>query len=401
MASLREKPDSRYWWACFYREDGSRGQRSTRLLATQANRKIAQRMADDLEDAHQKRATEGQMRRILTDLNERLVGQPLASATLKDYAAQWLARKKGEVSTVSYAAYKSAVNGFVEETPSKANLGLQYVNPADLAGFRDRSAAKATAKTANNKLKILRTMLQTAWRDGFIVENPAAKVSALKTEESIRRPFTVAELKKLLSVATDEWRGMVCVGLYTGQRLKDVASLRWSNVDLVRNEITLTTSKTKRRQFIPLAKTLQNYFAEIPAVDNPRAPVFPKACAVVEKDGDVGRLSQQFYELLVVAGLVAARLGKDESRGVGRKGKRLRNELTFHSLRHTATSLLKNAGVSEAVARDIIGHDSEQMSRHYTHIEDAPKREALDKLPDLLASSIQPASKPAGGNAAT
>lgn len=141
-------------------------------------------------------------------------------------------------------------------------------------------------------------------------------------------------------MATDEWRGLVLLGIYTGQRLKDVASLHWNNVDLTRNEITLTTSKTKRRQFIPIAKTLQNYFAEIPAVDNPRAPVFPKACAVVMRDGDVGRLSQQFYELLVVAGLVAARPGKDESRGVGCKGKRLRNQITFHSLRHTATSLL-------------------------------------------------------------
>src|SRR5438874_11872942 len=124
MASLRRKPRSPYWWACFYREDGSRGQRSTRLIAMQANRKDAQRMADELEDAHQKKATEGQMRRILNDLNERLVGQPLASATLKDYATQWLARKKGEISGVTYQVYKSAVKEFVADTPAKANLGL-------------------------------------------------------------------------------------------------------------------------------------------------------------------------------------------------------------------------------------------------------------------------------------
>jgi Mn-dependent DtxR family transcriptional regulator len=63
--------------------------------------------------------------------------------------------------------------------------------------------------------------------------------------------------------------------------------------------------------------------------------------------------------------------------------------------------LLKNAGVSEAVARDIIGHDSEQMSRHYTHIEDAAKREALDKLPDLLGSPTKAAPKTANANAST
>ena len=39
------------------------------------------------------------------------------------YAAQWLARKKGEIGGVTYLAYKSAVNGFVEETPSKAKRG--------------------------------------------------------------------------------------------------------------------------------------------------------------------------------------------------------------------------------------------------------------------------------------
>jgi integrase len=384
MASLRIKPRSPYWWACFYLEDGSRAQRSTRLDATQVNRKIAQRMADELEDAHKKKSTEAQMRRILTDLNERLVGQPLASATLTDYAKQWLARKKGEIGGVTYLAYKSAINGFVDETPAKANLGLQYVTAADLAAFRDRSAAKASAKTANNKMKIVRTMLQTAWRDGFIIENPAAKVLALKAEDSIRRPFTLPELKKLLSVATDEWRGMILVGLYTGQRLKDIATLRWSAVDLTRNEIALTTSKTKRRQIIPIARPLLNYFQELSAPDNPRAAVFPRTSALVQKDGDVGRLSQQFYDLLVTAGLAVARLTKDKSKGVGRKGPRVRSEITFHSLRHTATSLLKNAGVSEAVARDIIGHDSEQMSRHYTHIESSAKREALDKLPDLF-----------------
>jgi hypothetical protein len=46
-------------------------------------------------------------------------------------------------------------------------------------------------------------------------------------------------------------------------------------------------------------------------------------------------------------------------------------------------SLLKNAGVPEAVAMDIIGHDSEVISRHYTHIESNAKRAALRKLPDL------------------
>jgi integrase len=72
------------------------------------------------------------------------------------------------------------------------------------------------------------------------------------------------------------------------------------------------------------------------------------------------------------------------SRQKGRGVKRQQSALTFHSLRHTAVSLLKNAGVSDVVARDIIGHESEAVSRQYTHIESDTRRKALDKMPDIL-----------------
>jgi hypothetical protein len=47
--------------------------------------------------------------------------------------------------------------------------------------------------------------------------------------------------------------------------------------------------------------------------------------------------------------------------------------------------MLKNAGVSDAVARDIIGHESEAISRQYTHIDMAAKRKAIESLPDILS----------------
>jgi integrase len=45
------------------------------------------------------------------------------------------------------------------------------------------------------------------------------------------------------------------------------------------------------------------------------------------------------------------------------------SDLTFRGLRHTLTSMLKNAGVSSSVAEDIVGHDSSEMNRIYTHID--------------------------------
>jgi hypothetical protein len=44
---------------------------------------------------------------------------------------------------------------------------------------------------------------------------------------------------------------------------------------------------------------------------------------------------------------------------------------------------MKNAGISPAVVQDIIGHESAEISAHYTKIESASKRRALDSIPDI------------------
>ena len=86
------------------------------------------------------------------------------------------------------------------------------------------------------------------------------------------------------------------------------------------------------------------------------------------------------------AGLVAASDRGKEMHGQskGRATARRASEISFHALRHTATSLMKNAGISPAIVGEFIGHESEAMNRPYTHIETGAMRRATDALPDLL-----------------
>src|SRR5436190_22041561 len=91
------------------------------------------------------------------------------------------------------------------------------------------------------------------------------------------------------------------------------------------------------------------------------------------------------------AGLVESR--KHKSNGKGRSSRRAFNELSFHSLRHTATSLMKNAGISPAIVQDIIGHDSPAISAHYTHVEDASKRHAIESMPNITLLNETPKKK--------
>ena len=93
----------------------------------------------------------------------------------------------------------------------------------------------------------------------------------------------------------------------------------------------------------------------------------------------------KFYdEIIAPAGLVKARpKAKAAEDGKGRAAKRKTSELSFHSFRHTLTTWLKSSGASNALAQMIIGHDSEVVSRGYTHLSADDTKDSISKLPDV------------------
>jgi integrase len=192
-------------------------------------------------------------------------------------------------------------------------------------------------------------IFRSARQEGYLLQDPAEGVKTVKNRATLeRRPFSIDELRSILGVADPEWQSLIKFGLYTGQRLGDLACLTWSQIYLERDEIRLTTRKTDKQLLIPIAEPLREHLLTIATGDNPRAPVHPCAFGIVAaQNGRVGTLSNQFSELLVACGLREPRNHK--SRGIGRDGKREGLDKSFHSLRHTAVSLLKDAGVPDAV----------------------------------------------------
>jgi integrase len=243
-------------------------------------------------------------------------------------------------------------------------------------------------------VKCLRACLGAATKQGLLTSNPAALVDKLKMRgESARRAFTVAEVQRILGAAGDsEWRGMILAGIYTGARLGDIARLTWRNVNLESAEVTFTATKTGKRMVLPMARPLADYFERLPSSDDLDAFVFKKAAEAAKR---VGTLSNWFYDLMVNAGLAKARqkrrpLDKDGKKieGKGRNAARPVGELSFHSLRHSAVTFLKAAGVSDALAQAIAGHESAAVSRIYTHLDTETLRSAVDKLPDVTKTAL-------------
>ena len=382
MASLRRIPRSPYWIACFTLPDGRRTQRST----GSSNRSKAQKVANELEDASREaregRLTETRARKAIADIYAMANRSNLPTSKIGEFFDSWLARKTLEVEGSTSLRYTSVKKALLEHLGDRVQLDLSHLTARDITSFRDILAERVAPTTVNISLKIVRSALQQAKRDGIIDSNVAERVSQLKHSGGFeRRPFTIAEIKKVLAVADGEWRSLILFALYTGQRLADVASLRWSNLDLMRGTISLQTGKTGRRQLIPMAKPLFKHVQTRSAGSDPKAFLFPGAAAALKDGGASGTLSNRFYDILVAAGL--AKLRTHKKTGNGRSARRSLNALSFHSLRHTTTSLLKNAGTNDSVARDIVGHDSAAVSANYTHIDEKTKRKALNTLPNL------------------
>jgi integrase len=287
--------------------------------------------------------------------------ESLPSESIKSWCETWLEAKAIEAEETTHARYKRVVErftGFLGEAKSKRDLST--LQASDVARFRDREAKELSRSTANLGVKVLRVCLGEAVRQGLLTINPAVRVKMLKsTSESKRRPFTISEIKRILKACEHnvEWCGLVLFGLYLGQRLGDLAKLTWRAVNFETGVIAFTAHKTGRRIVLPLMQPLSDYLASLPATDNPDACIFPKAA----KHKRTASLSNQFREILVDAGLVEARNYRTTTKG--RASAREASEISFHSLRHSAVTMLKASGLSDVFAREIVGHESAAVSR--------------------------------------
>jgi integrase len=388
VAYIRKRQGTPYWFACYAGSDGRRVQRSTK----ETDKRIAQRIADQFEQAARRgRAgllTEQQARRVIGEIYELVNHEELQTDSIADFFTRWLERVKVESSPKTFQRYGSIVARFLHWLGPKGNLALNHLSHKDLTRYRDHLAARHSPSSVNLSLAAIQAGLSRAFDDGLVDVNEASRVPRLgddpnRTQE--RRPFTEEELRAILAVADTEWCGMVLAAAYTGMRLGDVSLLRWENVDLSGRELRFKTEKTGREQVVPIAEPLHRHFLEIAGSDDPRAPLFPRAYATRQRDIPTGTLSNQFYRLMTRAGVVPPRHNKGG--GQGRDAARSSIGLGFHCLRHTTTSLLKRAGISDAVAREIVGHESAAVSRIYSHIDARTLRAAIDQLPDITTQS--------------
>lgn len=230
----------------------------------------------------------------------------------------FLTTKSGETSIATLRAYKTNLRDFLDWLGERHNDDLNEIRTADMANYRNHLLSRVSQTTATNKIKSLKAMFTAACKDGSCLQEPTANLKLKKKAQSQqnaeRRAFTLDELKVVREVG--EWESMILFGLYTGQRLGDLATLKWSNINLQKEELRIQTRKTGRSITIPLAPPLLDYLlTQVEAPDDPNVYLHPRIAESYAKGSATA--SNQFTALLSQCGLrdSVSHQSKDKGRG--------------------------------------------------------------------------------------
>jgi integrase len=377
MSSITKHKKSKYWSARFCLANGRRVTRSTKLV----DRKKAQALSDKWEEAGKGLLSVTQIQRVTCEIYKEVTGTSVTSHTVRDFLKQWLERKVPEISPSSADKYGYTVGEFLRHLGERADASLRQLSEQDLISFRDDCLKKTRPKTINNKLVILGAAFREAWMDGYISDDISRRLKRIKCrcgKPLEKLPFTQQQVDKIIASAHGEWKGITLLGAYTGQRLGDIVSLKWG--DMNKSGTSFVSRKTHRKMSVPVVHSVALDWLKANAEGQEKdVPLFPESYEMLKRNRHkVSALSKQFRALLVSIGYSKKR--QRMGHGNGRGAVRECCPLSFHSFRHYLTTELYRQGVPAAVVQDIIGHDSEYVSRLYTHIGEDAKRVAMEQL---------------------
>lgn len=267
---------------------------------------------------------------------------------------------------------------------------LRDVNTEHAERFMDHlSRQKRSANTMNKYRGLLSLVFRVLKDKARITANPweSIKPKGLKTES--RRELTLSELRTVCEAADGCLRPLFALGLYTGLRLGDCATLKWGEVDLERGIIRRIPNKSRKGKpvLIPIHPVLRGILNELPGSG---IYVIPEAASCYNHHPSylTNRIQRHFKACgidTIKAGTGATMTkGKDGKLKWKHTGKRAVVEVGFHSLRHSFVSLSRNADVPLAVVEAIVGHANPAMTRHYTHIGEAAALSAVAALPSVI-----------------
>jgi integrase len=239
------------------------------------------------------------------------------------------------------------------------------ISPKMIRQFRRAQLENGLApRTINKHISAIRSALSYAMRAEIIPSNRLLGPHRLFVPEE-RKPVRIVEVGEvtmLMKTAVDlRHKSAISLAYYHGLRRREICNLRWEDVDLRRQRLDVVDrpeghTKTRIGRSIALRKETAELLVQL-CVQRINAHVF-------EKPGTFyWSFDKWLPRLLRRAGL---------------------DHFTLHDLRKTCNTLMKENGVPEEAAMQILGHATTTVNqRYYTGTLIEQQRKAIDSLPSV------------------
>lgn len=334
----------------------------------------------------------------------------------------WVQLKRG-IKDNTFENYKYMYNTFVR--PSFGKKRIQTLKKSDVKIFYNYLADQRClqASTIDSIHNVLHQVLDMAVDDKYIRSNPSDKAlkelkqsHAFKTEK--RRALTIAEQELFLNYLRNNetyshWYPIFAVMLGTGMRVGEITGLRWCDIDLDngvidinhtlvyychRHEVELNgcyfninTPKTKAsNRKIPMIESVKEAFL-MEKANQEKSGI--KCSAVIDGYSDFifvnrnGKTQHQGTLNKAIRRII--RDCNDEVLLNDENATVLLPHFSCHSLRHTFSTRMCEAGINVKVIQDTLGHqDISTTMNIYTDATKEMKKQEFESLDSYLKKSV-------------
>lgn len=294
-------------------------------------------------------------------------------ATVEQWMNAWLDREVDKkLRPITAAGYRRYVNKWI--IPHLGKRRLDKLRPEHIEALYAAMAEDGKADATRRQVHaILRRALVIAERERRIAWNPATKVDPPAVGKGSHGKLTLAEAKAVLSVldrddvSAPRWALALLAGLRQGEAL----GLRWEDIDFDRNVMVIERAiqqvPKQGLQIVPL-KSDSSHRA-VPMVLPVRAALLAERQESGFVFGGDKPMSPRadWGEWKRILGLAEV------------------DDKPLHAARATTASLLMEAGVSEKLIAEILGHSQVIITqKHYLHGDDRMHAAAMESLEQLL-----------------
>lgn len=251
-------------------------------------------------------------------------------------------------------------------------MGGRSMVPMEIAKYPDHLIRKGIHPNSVNKyVRILRAFFRWAFKMGLCAERWYEYMDTVRgVAYAEPKIITQTEYEKLLSVSTDRelsW-GIVC-GYHTGLRLGDVCNLRWSCVDMDRQLVKTSPSKTSRAHAISV---------EIPFVTESDMHRWLRDLKAEEESESIeGYVSYSLHCRYAVNHTIVSRFYTRLFAKAGIPGK------SYKHFRSTFESRLANSGINLGMAAKMTGRSDPRSLMRYIKVDIEAAREGVAKAMEI------------------